>query len=90
MIRRTLARAAEQALDSARSRIALRDATRVGRGVRVFGWPRVANEGELTIGDRVSIVSRPSAVELLVAPGASVLIGDRALVESGAVIRARG
>jgi acyl carrier protein len=87
---RSLARAAARALDGARSGIALREATRVGSGVRVFGWPRVANEGELVVGMAVALVSSPSAVNLLVGPGGSLVIGDRALIESGAAIRARG
>jgi acyl carrier protein/acetyltransferase-like isoleucine patch superfamily enzyme len=90
MISRTVAQGAVQALDAIRSRVALREATSVGRGVRVFGRPRVANDGELVVGDRVVLVSAPAPVDLLVAPGASLIIRDRALIESGASIRARG
>jgi hypothetical protein len=89
-ISRALAQSAVQALDTVRSKVALREATRVGGGVRVFGRPRVANEGELVVGERVVLVSAPSPVDLLVAPGARLVIGDRALIESGASIRARG
>ncbi len=87
---RSVARAAMGALDAVMSRAALRGATRVGSGVRVFGWPVVGNEGELTIGNEVAFVSTPSAIELLVAPGGSLVIGARTLIESGASVRARG
>jgi acyl carrier protein/acetyltransferase-like isoleucine patch superfamily enzyme len=90
MIGRGVAQAAVRAFDGMRSRVALREATRVGDDVRVFGWPRVANEGELVIGGGVALVSSPSPVELLVAAGGSLIIGDAALIESGVAIRARG
>lgn len=90
MLARGFAQAAVRALDGLRSRVALREATSVGDDVRVFGWPRVANEGELVVGGGVAFVSSPSPVELLVAPGGSLVIGDGALIESGVAIRARG
>jgi len=88
-LRGRLARAAAQALDEARSRLALQGATRVGVGVRVFGRPHVTNHGELTIGRHVALVSRPSPVELLVSSGGTLVLGEGALVESGASIRVR-
>jgi acetyltransferase-like isoleucine patch superfamily enzyme/acyl carrier protein len=90
MIPRAFGRFAVGALDEVRSRVAFRSAARLGRHIRLFGWPRVANEGELVIGSGVSLVSTPSPVNLVVAPGGSLVIGDRALIESGAAIRARG
>jgi acyl carrier protein len=56
----------------------------------VYGWPRIANEGELTIGANVSVLATPAAVEFIVAPGAQVAVGERVLIESGVSIRARG
>jgi acyl carrier protein len=78
------------ALDEAKTRFALRGATRVGAGTRVFGWPRLANQGELAIGRAVVLVSTPAPITLVVAPGASLVIGDGALIESGATLRVRG
>jgi acetyltransferase-like isoleucine patch superfamily enzyme/acyl carrier protein len=74
-------------VDRVRSRTALRSATRVGDGVRVFGWPRVVNEGELTIGARVALLSSPSPIEFVVARGARLVVEERALIESGASLR---
>jgi acyl carrier protein len=90
MLARTFAQIVVGALDEARSRVAFRSVTRLGTDTKLFGWPRVANEGALVIGSGVSLVSAPSPVNLVVAPGGSLVIGDRALIESGAAIRARG
>jgi acyl carrier protein len=77
-------------LDGVRARSAFRAATRVGDGVRVFGWPRVANEGELVIGRGATFVAKPAPVDILVAPGGRLVIGNGALIESGAAIRVKG
>jgi acyl carrier protein/acetyltransferase-like isoleucine patch superfamily enzyme len=77
-------------VDEAKSRIALRGATVVGTGTRVFGWPQLARQGQLAIGRRVVLVSTPAPITLLVAPGGSLVIGDGVLIESGATVRARG
>jgi acetyltransferase-like isoleucine patch superfamily enzyme/acyl carrier protein len=88
-VARSLGRATVHALDSLRSRAALRSATRVGDHVRIFGWPRIANDGNLVVGAGVTFVSTPAPVALLVASGAVLVIGDRALIESGVTIRAQ-
>jgi acyl carrier protein/acetyltransferase-like isoleucine patch superfamily enzyme len=85
---RALARVAGRAADGARSRLAFGGASRVGDGVRLFGWPRVSCEGTLVIGRDVVFVSSPAPIELLVARGATLVIGDGTLVESGATLRA--
>jgi len=85
---RLLARAAGRAADGARSRIAFGGASRVGAGVHLFGWPRVSCEGTLVIGRDVVFVSSPAPIELLVARGATLVIGDGTLLESGATLRA--
>jgi hypothetical protein len=54
------------ALDDAKTRVALRGATRVGSGTSVYGWPRLASEGELTIGRRAVFVSTPAPITLVV------------------------
>jgi acyl carrier protein/acetyltransferase-like isoleucine patch superfamily enzyme len=87
---RGIVRTALYVVDEALGRAKLRGATSIGSGVRIFGWPRVANEGDLTVGARVTIVASPAPVEILVAPGARLVIGDGALLESGASIRVRG
>jgi acyl carrier protein len=76
-------------MDSLRSRVFLAGATSVGTGVRIFGRPRVSCEGELVVGPGVVIVSSPAPVQLLVAPGARLVIGAGTVIESGATIRAR-
>jgi maltose O-acetyltransferase len=85
MISRTI----ERALDAVQSRVALRAASQIGAGVRIFGWPRVANEGHLVIGAGAVLVSRPAPVQIVVDRGAAVTVGEQALVESGATLRAR-
>jgi carbonic anhydrase/acetyltransferase-like protein (isoleucine patch superfamily) len=87
---RNIARAAVGAVEDVMSRMALRGATRVGVGIRIFGWPRIENAGELSIGNEVAFVSSPSAVEVIVGPGGQLVIGDKTLIESGASIRAAG
>jgi acyl carrier protein len=87
---RLFARALARGFDRARSGVALRGATRVGPKVRVFGWPRVACEGELVIGQGAVFVSTPASITLIVTRGASLVIGDGVLVESGATLRAHG
>lgn len=83
------ARAVGRALDEVRNRFALRRATRVGDKVRVFGWPSVVCDGELAIGSGVLLVSTPAPIHLVVAAGASLVIGDGSVIESGVTVRAR-
>jgi acyl carrier protein len=87
---RLLAQALARTFDRVHSGVALRGATRIGPEVRVFGWPRVACEGELIIGRGAVFVSSPAPIELIVARGASLVIGDGVVVESGATLRAHG
>jgi acyl carrier protein len=87
---RVFAQALALGFDRMRSGLALRGATRVGAEVRVFGWPRIACEGELVIGRGAVFISSPAPIELLVARGASLVIGDGVVVESGATLRAHG
>ena len=85
MLIRVVARSAEDA----RARLLLRGATRVGRGVRVFGRPDVICRGTLVVGDRAVILSTPAAVTFVVEPTGTIEIGEGACIESGAVLRAR-
>ncbi len=86
---RALARAAGRALDGIHARLALAGATRVGARVRVFGRPQVSCEGELIVGHDVVFVSSPAPVEMMVARGGRLIIGDGSLIEGGAILRAR-
>ncbi|HLK39606.1 MAG TPA: phosphopantetheine-binding protein [Polyangiaceae bacterium] len=87
---RALARLAAGALDGLRGRVALAGATRVGTGVRVFGWPAVASEGEVTFGKNVVLVSAPAPIRIVVAPGGVLSIADGVVLESGVTLRVRG
>jgi acyl carrier protein len=89
-MRRALAQSLSGALDNVKARAALRGATRVGSGVRVFGWPRVACDGHLSIGSSTVLISTPAPVQLLVAAGASLTIGAGVVIESGATLRVHG
>lgn len=64
----------------------LRRATTVGGRVRLRGWPRVANEGRMIIGQRVQLVSRPVRLELVAMKGGTLDIGERTLVNYGGSI----
>lgn len=90
MTRSRLGGAVSAAIDEAKARVAIRVATRLGPGTRVFGWPRIACDGELVVGRSVVFVSTPAPITLVVAPGASIVIGEGALIESGATVRASG
>ena len=83
----TMARIAARWNEEARARVALRGA-RIGRDIRVYGWPNVVCRGEIVIGDGVVILSTPAAVTLIADPGASIEIGDGAVLESGVTLHA--
>jgi len=87
-VARRLVRTGARWSEDARSRIALREAARIGRDVRVFGKPDIVCSGTLVLGDRVVIVACPAAVTIIVDRGGTLEIGDDALIESGAVLRA--
>jgi maltose O-acetyltransferase len=64
----------------------LRRATHVGGRVRLRGWPRVANEGRMIVGQRVQLVSTPVRLELVAMKGGTLEIGERTLVNYGGSI----
>ena len=67
----------------------LRDCDVVGANARTSGGaPIVDNRGRLVVGDRVQIISRFVPVRFVVAPGATLEIGDGVLINYGAVISA--
>jgi len=87
-MKQQLARTIASISDRARARVVL--GARVGSGVRLLGTPSVVSRGTLVVGARAVIVSTPAPVTIVIRPNASVEIGEDALIESGAVIRARG
>ncbi len=68
--------------DRMRARAYLRNAV-VGSNVRVTGRPRVRNEGRLQIGDNCHFRSIVAMLELYVAPGAEMILGNDVHVNSG-------
>jgi len=61
----------------------LRSATRLGRRVTLRGRPSVVNQGTLTIGERVRLVSTVATLELVTLPGGHLEIGDNVFVNFG-------
>ncbi len=72
------------------TRLHLRHCTHVGRFARVYGRPRVSNQGVLTIGDHVTILSKVVPCELLVFEGARLEIGAHTFINYGTSIAATG
>jgi maltose O-acetyltransferase len=64
----------------------LRNATRVGKKVRIWGRPAISNKGQLLIGDRVRLVSTIATLEL-VSTG-TLEIGEGAYINYGTSIAA--
>jgi acetyltransferase-like isoleucine patch superfamily enzyme len=65
------------------ARFRLRCATRIGKRVRLHGRPAVVNQGTLTIGDRVRLVSTVATLELATLPGGHLEIGDNVFINYG-------
>jgi len=83
---RAIAHTIRDVSDRTRARVAF--GRRVGRNVRIVGRASVVRDGEIRVGDDVVIVSSPAPVTIVAHEGASIEIGDGAVIESGAVIRA--
>ena len=81
---RRVARPAGQGLAGAqRAPAACAARTRMGRRVTLRGRPAVANDGTLTIGDRVRLVSTVATLELVTLPGGHLEIGDNVFINYG-------
>jgi acetyltransferase-like isoleucine patch superfamily enzyme len=65
------------------ARVRLRRATSLGRRVTLRGRPAVTNEGRMTIGDRVRLVSTVATLELVTLPNGHLEIGDNVFVNYG-------
>jgi acetyltransferase-like isoleucine patch superfamily enzyme len=61
----------------------LRSAARLGRRVTLRGRPSVVNEGTLTVGERVRLVSTVATLELVTLPGGHLEIGDNVFINFG-------
>ncbi|HEY2369378.1 MAG TPA: phosphopantetheine-binding protein [Polyangiaceae bacterium] len=83
---RAIAHTIREVSDRTRARVAF--GRRVGKNVRIVGRASVVHDGEIRVGDDVVIVSSPAPVTIVAHQGASIEIGDGAIIESGAVIRA--
>lgn len=81
-----LTKAASYTYDIARARVYLRRANRAASDIRVVGRPIIRNRGNLSIGDRTIFRSIVAPVEITVADGASMVIGDDTHVNSGTTI----
>ena len=67
------------------ARVRLRSAT-IGRRVTLRGSPVISNEGRMTIGDRVRLVSTVAKLELATLPGGHLEIGDNVFINYGTSI----
>lgn len=72
------------------SRYYLRGCTEVGSLPRVWGKPRIVNNGRLKIGNKPMFFSHTVRVELVVKPGAQMHIGDNVLINFGTTIVSYG
>ena len=68
------------------ARIALRNATSVGKYVKLAGRMRVVNDGKLVVGDRVLFHSHVATTELAVMRDGELRIGSGAFLNYGAEI----
>ena len=84
---RVIAHTIRDVSDRTKARVAF--GRRVGRNVRIVGRASVVRDGEIHVGDDVTIVSAPAPVTIVAHEGASIDIGAGAIIESGAIIRAR-
>jgi maltose O-acetyltransferase len=66
----------------------LRHVDEVGERVRLRGRPSVQNDGRMTIGSRVQLVSTMAKLELVSMKGGTLEIGERTLVNYGCSIAA--
>ena len=67
---------------AANARIRLRSAS-LGRRVTLKGSPAVMNEGRMTIGERVRLVSTVAKLELVTLPGGHLEIGNNVFINYG-------
>jgi acetyltransferase-like isoleucine patch superfamily enzyme len=64
----------------------LRSASRLGQRVTLRGRPHIENQGTLTVGERVRLVSTVATLELATLPGGRLEIGDNVFINYGTSI----
>lgn len=62
----------------------LRSAARRGPLVTLWGRPYISNQGRITLGDRVRLVSTVATLELATLPGGHLELGDNVFINYGA------
>jgi acyl carrier protein/acetyltransferase-like isoleucine patch superfamily enzyme len=67
----------------------LRAASHVGVGARLWGRPDIGGGGQIIIGDRFLLLSRPVRSHVYASPGAVITIGDDVKVDYGAAMAAQ-
>jgi acetyltransferase-like isoleucine patch superfamily enzyme len=65
------------------ARLRLRRATSLGRRITLRGRPHVVNEGTMTFGDRVRLVSTVATLELVTLPGGHLEVGNNVFINYG-------
>ena len=85
---RTPHRTLRRALRFLNARWQLRSCQQLGRWVRLHGRIHVSNQGEIRVGDRVVLLSRPLPIVLHTLAGGRLDIGDRTVLNYGVDISA--
>lgn len=80
----------QKAVPAGLARLYLRRCTHVGLFTRVYGRPRVVNDGTFIVGNRVRIWSTIVRSEFVVFPGGILEIGDSTSINYGTSIGATG
>jgi len=75
-------------VSTARTKVVLRACDSVGPGTRVSGLPRVVNEGHISMGANLLLMSTWNPVELVTSPGGRIEIGRDVSINFGTSIRA--
>jgi acetyltransferase-like isoleucine patch superfamily enzyme len=77
-----------QGISSVRTRLAMRQAERIGKDVRTHGRVWIHGGGHLRVGDRVRLDATRGPIELHAAEGAVLVLGDEVVLEGGVSIEA--
>ena len=88
-LRQVLQKAIGYVVGTLRARRLLGDCNSVGPGARVTGRPRVLNEGAISIGKNLILMSTWNPVELVTEPNGRIEIGNGVAINFGTSIRAQ-
>jgi len=80
---RSAVRGASMAWPALNARIRLRHATSIGARVTLRGRPAITNQGRMTIGDHVRLVSTVATLELVALPRGHLEIGNNVFINYG-------